>query len=34
MTWKAKERLDSPGEDHLRLLFELKNARLFSFWID
>jgi len=34
MTWKGKEQLDPPGDDHLRVLFKLKNAKLHSFWIE
>jgi len=34
MTWKTKPKLSPPGEDHLRLLFQLKNAKLYSFWIE
>jgi hypothetical protein len=34
IAWKSKDTLDSPGEDHLRIVFQLKNARLYSFWIE
>jgi hypothetical protein len=34
MAWKSKDRLDPPGEDHLRIVFQLKNAKLYSFWIE
>ena len=34
MTWKSKDTLDPPGDDHLRILFQLKNAKLYSFWIE
>jgi hypothetical protein len=34
MTWKSKEKLSTPGEDHLRILFQLRNAKLYSFWIE
>ena len=34
MIWDSKEELASPGDDHLRLVFELKNAKLYSFWIE
>ncbi len=34
MVWKADEDLPSPGEDHLRVVFQLKNAKLYSFWIE
>jgi hypothetical protein len=34
MTWKSKDTLAPPGDDHLRVLFQLKNARLYSFWIE
>jgi hypothetical protein len=34
MAWAAGSGLPSPGDDHLRIVFELKNARLYSFWIE
>ena len=34
LTWKSKDTLNSPGDDHLRILFQLKNAKLYSFWIE
>jgi len=34
MTWSAKEKLDPPGEDHVRIAFQLKHAKLYSFWIE
>lgn len=34
MTWKAQEKLPSLEEDHLRIQFQLKNAKLYSFWIE
>jgi hypothetical protein len=34
MTWKSKEKLVPPGDDHLRIMFQLKNAKLYSFWIE
>ena len=34
MIWKSKTQLDPPGEDHLRILFQLRNAKLYSFWIE
>ncbi|MCD6394027.1 MAG: hypothetical protein J7M40_11030 [Planctomycetes bacterium] len=34
MAWKSNKELVPPGEDHLRILFRMKNARLYSFWID
>jgi len=34
MAWKSVSRLSPPGEDHLRIKFELKNAKLYSFWIE
>jgi len=33
LTWRAHDLLPDPGNDHYRLLFELKNAELFAFWI-
>jgi hypothetical protein len=32
--WVAKERLPDPGNDHVRLLFRLQNAKLYSFWME
>jgi len=34
MSWKSKNQLVSPGDGHLRLVFQLKNAKLYSFWIE
>ncbi len=34
MVWKSRARLVPPGDEHIRLLFQLKNARLYSFWIE
>ena len=34
MTWKSKKKLVPPGDGHLRLVFQLKNAKLYSFWIE
>ncbi|MBN2292204.1 MAG: hypothetical protein JXM70_07250 [Pirellulales bacterium] len=34
MTWKSKSELTLPGEKHFRIQFELKNAKLYSFWIE
>jgi hypothetical protein len=34
MMWKTEKQLDPPGDDHLRLVFQLKNASLYSFWIE
>jgi len=34
ITWKSKELLNPPGDDHLRILFKLKRAKLYSFWIE
>ena len=34
MRWKSKNQLVSPGDGHLRLVFQLKNAKLYSFWIE
>jgi hypothetical protein len=34
MAWKSKEKLDPPGDGHLRILFQLRNAKLYSFWIE
>lgn len=34
MTWRGSDRLPAPDSDHLRLVFELNNAKLYSFWIE
>jgi len=34
MSWKSKRELVPPGDKHLRLVFQLKNAKLYSFWIE
>jgi hypothetical protein len=34
MIWNSKEELVPPGNGHLRLVFQLKKAKLYSFWIE
>jgi hypothetical protein len=34
MAWKTKVNLDPPGDDHVRIVFQLENAKLYSFWIE
>jgi hypothetical protein len=34
MVWKSNEEIDLPDHEHLRIVFQLKNARLYSFWIE
>lgn len=34
MTWNAKANIALSGDDHLRIQFQLKNAKLYSFWIE
>ncbi len=34
ITWKSKKTLESPGDDHVRILIQLKNAKLYAFWIE
>jgi len=34
MTWKSKGKLAPPGDDHLRIVFQFKHAKLYSFWIE
>jgi hypothetical protein len=34
MDWKSNEEIDLPDHEHLRIVFQLKNARLYSFWIE
>ena len=34
VTWRTKEELPMPRDTHLRLALELKNARLYPFWIE
>jgi len=34
MTWRSKKELNPPGDDHLRILLQLQNAKLYSFWIE
>ncbi len=34
MTWKSREEVPNPRDDHLRIRFQLKNAKLYSFWIE
>ena len=34
MTWKSKRELAPPKDNHVRLVFQLKNAKLYSFWVE
>ena len=34
MAWKSKNDLAPPGDDHLRIMFQLRHAKLYSFWIE
>jgi len=34
MSWKSIKELVPPGDGHVRLVFQLKNAKLYSFWIE
>ncbi|MCK4790192.1 MAG: hypothetical protein KAV87_41015 [Desulfobacteraceae bacterium] len=34
MSWKSKKEIIQPGDGHIRLVFQLKNAKLYSFWIE
>jgi hypothetical protein len=34
LTWASKKQVTAPGEDHRRLVLQLKNAKLYSFWIE
>lgn len=34
MSWKSKKELVSPKDGHVRIAFQLKNAKLYSFWIE
>jgi hypothetical protein len=34
MTWQARDALEPPGDGHIRFVFELKNAKLYSFWVE
>ena len=34
MTWQSAQELVPPGDEHLRIVFELKDAKLYSFWIE
>jgi len=34
LIWNSKNELAPPSDDHLRLVFQLKNAKLYSFWIE
>jgi hypothetical protein len=34
MAWKGEKQLLQPGYEHVRLLFQLKDAKLYSFWIE
>ena len=34
ITWQTADKITIPAGDHVRLQFELQNARLYSFWIE
>jgi hypothetical protein len=34
ITWEGRDAIERPPATSLRLVFELKNARLYSFWIE
>ena len=34
LTWKQVEELEFPKDDHVRLLFQMKNAKLYAFWLE
>lgn len=34
MEWKSKDFVPPPGNEHLRFRFQLRKARLYSFWIE
>lgn len=34
VSWKSKKQLNPPDGDHLRIVFQLKNAKLYSFWVE
>jgi hypothetical protein len=34
IAWRNADRLPPPGADAVRLLFQLTNAKLYSFWIE
>jgi hypothetical protein len=34
LVWQSKHDMEPPGDDHVRILFQLKRARLYSFWIE
>jgi len=34
MIWNSVQHLTPPNNDHVRLMFQLKNAKLYSFWIE
>jgi hypothetical protein len=34
LTWRGAERIEFPKDGHVRLMFQLKNAKLYSFWLE
>lgn len=34
MGWRTRKELVPPGDEHVRLVFQLKDAKLYSFWIE
>lgn len=34
LAWQDADRLEFPKDDHVRLVFQMKNAKLYSFWLE
>jgi hypothetical protein len=34
LSWKARKQLVPPSSGYVRLLFQLKDAKLYSFWVE
>ena len=34
VAWKNAQQIELPSNDQIRLTFELKNAKLYSFWME
>ena len=34
ITWRESRHLPVAGDSHVRLVFQLKNAKLYAFWVE
>ena len=34
LAWEGAQEIPAPEEGHIRLMFQLKNAKLYAFWLE